>query len=86
MRPHASPTERPVSPKDLAATLYQFFGIDPFQEYRSVEGRGPQKNGAASEGRGTHEARVPGAEGTEKIRKSEAARADRLTRRLLQEL
>jgi uncharacterized protein (DUF1501 family) len=35
----AFPTERPVSPKDLAATLYQFFGIDPFQEYRSVEGR-----------------------------------------------
>ena len=35
----ASPTERPVSPKDLAATLYRFFGIDPFQEYRSVEGR-----------------------------------------------
>jgi hypothetical protein len=35
----AHPAERPVSPKDLAATLYQFLGIDPFQDYRSVDGR-----------------------------------------------
>jgi hypothetical protein len=35
----AQPAERPVSPKDLAATLYQFLGIDPFQDYRSVDGR-----------------------------------------------
>jgi hypothetical protein len=35
----AQPAERPVSPKDLAATFYQFLGIDPFQDYRSVEGR-----------------------------------------------
>jgi hypothetical protein len=35
----AQPAERPVGPKDLAATLYQFLGIDPFQDYRSVDGR-----------------------------------------------
>jgi hypothetical protein len=35
----AEPSEGRVSPKDLAATLYYFLGINPFQEYRSLEGR-----------------------------------------------
>jgi hypothetical protein len=35
----AEPREGCVSPKDLAATLYHFLGIDPFQDYRSVDGR-----------------------------------------------
>ncbi|MBI1914919.1 MAG: DUF1501 domain-containing protein [Planctomycetes bacterium] len=35
----AEPREGRVSPKDLAATLYHFLGINPFQEYRSLEGR-----------------------------------------------
>jgi hypothetical protein len=35
----AYPSERPVGPKDLAATLYQYLGINPFQEYRSTDGR-----------------------------------------------
>jgi hypothetical protein len=30
---------RPVSPKDLAATLYHLLGIDPFQDYQSLDGR-----------------------------------------------
>jgi uncharacterized protein (DUF1501 family) len=33
------PAERPISPKDIAATIYRFLGIDPFQEYLSTEGR-----------------------------------------------
>jgi uncharacterized protein (DUF1501 family) len=32
------PAERPISPKDLAATIYSFLGIDPFKDYAS-EGR-----------------------------------------------
>lgn len=28
-----------VSPKDLAATFYHFLGIDPFQEYKTADGR-----------------------------------------------
>ena len=35
----AAPSARPISPKDLAATLYTFLGIDPFQEYRTTDGR-----------------------------------------------
>jgi hypothetical protein len=35
----AEPREGRVSPKDLAATLYHLLGIDPFQDYRSVDGR-----------------------------------------------
>jgi hypothetical protein len=33
------PAERPITPKDLAATLYRFLGIDPFQEYRALDQR-----------------------------------------------
>lgn len=35
----AQPADRPITPKDLAATIYHFLGINPFQEYRTVEGR-----------------------------------------------
>jgi hypothetical protein len=35
----AEPSAGGVSPKDLAATLYYLLGIDPFQEYRSTDGR-----------------------------------------------
>jgi hypothetical protein len=35
----AEPAARPVSPKDIAATLYHLLGIDPFQDYRSLDGR-----------------------------------------------
>jgi hypothetical protein len=35
----AEPTERAITPKDIAATLYHFLGIDPFQEYMTPEGR-----------------------------------------------
>src|SRR5262249_45584117 len=35
----AYPAERPISPKDIAATLYYFLGINPFQEYRTRENR-----------------------------------------------
>jgi hypothetical protein len=35
----AEPSEGRVTPKDLAATLYRFLGIDPFQDYHSREGR-----------------------------------------------
>lgn len=38
-RSGAGPRESPVTPKDLAATLYHLLGIDPFQDYRSREGR-----------------------------------------------
>ena len=33
------PTERPLTPKDLAATIYAFLGLDPFSDYVSNEGR-----------------------------------------------
>jgi hypothetical protein len=35
----ALPGEAPITPKDLAATLYYLLGIDPFQEYHSRDGR-----------------------------------------------
>jgi uncharacterized protein (DUF1501 family) len=35
----AEPRDSPVSPKDLAATLYHLLGIDPFQGYASLDGR-----------------------------------------------
>jgi uncharacterized protein (DUF1501 family) len=35
----ARPIQRPVTPKDVAATIYHFLGIDPFQEYQTPEGR-----------------------------------------------
>jgi uncharacterized protein (DUF1501 family) len=35
----ALPKEGPITPKDLAATLYSFLGINPFQEYHSRDGR-----------------------------------------------
>lgn len=35
----AAPHERPVTPQDVAATLYRFLGLDPHQEYKSVDGR-----------------------------------------------
>jgi hypothetical protein len=35
----AAVRDQPVSPKDLAATLYHFLGINPFQEYRATDGR-----------------------------------------------
>jgi uncharacterized protein (DUF1501 family) len=35
----AEPSDSRVTPKDLAATLYHFLGIDPFQDYFSREGR-----------------------------------------------
>lgn len=34
-----APKERPISPKDLAATIYHFLGIDPFQDYVSRQQR-----------------------------------------------
>jgi uncharacterized protein (DUF1501 family) len=35
----ALPVERRISPKDLAATLYHFLGINPFQDYQDRQGR-----------------------------------------------
>jgi uncharacterized protein (DUF1501 family) len=35
----AAPAERPVRPKDIAATLYHVLGINPFQEYQDRQGR-----------------------------------------------
>jgi len=35
----AAPHERPITPQDVAATLYHLLGLDPFQTYRSVDGR-----------------------------------------------
>lgn len=35
----ALPSSRPVSPKDLAATIYRFLGLDPFQPYPGPDGR-----------------------------------------------
>jgi uncharacterized protein (DUF1501 family) len=35
----AWPSEGPITPKDLAATLYYFLGINPFQGYQSRDGR-----------------------------------------------
>jgi hypothetical protein len=35
----AYPQDRPISPKDIAATLYHFLGIEPFQDYQTTEGR-----------------------------------------------
>ncbi len=33
------PAERPITPKDLAATMYSFLGIDPYSDYASTQGR-----------------------------------------------
>ena len=33
------PLQRPISPKDIAATVYDFLGLDPFQDYMSRERR-----------------------------------------------
>ena len=33
------PTERPITPKNLAATIYSFLGLDSSSEYVSSEGR-----------------------------------------------
>ncbi len=33
------PTDRPLTPKDLAATIYSFLGLDPTVEYASAQGR-----------------------------------------------
>ena len=33
------PRSRPISPKDIAATIYDFLGLDPFQEYPGPDGR-----------------------------------------------
>ncbi|MGE5195097.1 MAG: hypothetical protein ACM3U2_21595 [Deltaproteobacteria bacterium] len=35
----ATPHERPITPQDIAATLFEFLGLDPFQEYASIDGR-----------------------------------------------
>jgi hypothetical protein len=35
----AAPHERPVTPQDVAATVYSFLGLDPHQEYKGVDGR-----------------------------------------------
>ncbi|MBM3459035.1 MAG: DUF1501 domain-containing protein, partial [Armatimonadetes bacterium] len=35
----AEPTERPVTPKDLARTLYQFLGVDCHREYFTPDRR-----------------------------------------------
>jgi uncharacterized protein (DUF1501 family) len=35
----AAPHERPLTPQDVAATLYHVLGLDPFQDYRTVDGR-----------------------------------------------
>src|SRR5262249_36117154 len=35
----AAPVERRITPKDIAATLYHFLGIDPFQDYTDRQGR-----------------------------------------------
>jgi hypothetical protein len=35
----AAPHERPITPQDMVATLYRLLGLDPFQEYRTVDGR-----------------------------------------------
>jgi hypothetical protein len=35
----AAPHERPTTPQDVAATLYQALGVEPFQEYASIDGR-----------------------------------------------
>ncbi len=33
------PAERPITPKNLAATMYSFLGINPLSDYVSTEGR-----------------------------------------------
>jgi hypothetical protein len=35
----AHPAKRPISPKDIVATIYRFLDIDPFQDYLSTENR-----------------------------------------------
>ncbi|MBI3866091.1 MAG: DUF1501 domain-containing protein [Planctomycetia bacterium] len=35
----AAPHERPVTPQDVAATLYHLLGLDAHQEYKGVDGR-----------------------------------------------
>jgi hypothetical protein len=33
------PAQRPITPKNLAATMYSFLGINPLSDYVSMEGR-----------------------------------------------
>ena len=33
------PLDSPITPKDIAATIYRFLGLDPFQEYAARDGR-----------------------------------------------
>ena len=40
-----SPAERPVTPSDLAATIYTLLGIDPAHELRTPDGRPVRVNG-----------------------------------------
>jgi uncharacterized protein (DUF1501 family) len=35
----AAPTERPISPSDILATLYRHLGIDPTQQLTNLQGR-----------------------------------------------
>jgi hypothetical protein len=35
----AAPHERPVTPQDVAATLYRLLGLNPHQDYETVDGR-----------------------------------------------
>jgi uncharacterized protein (DUF1501 family) len=35
----ATPHERAITPQDIAATLYEHLGLEPFQEYASIDGR-----------------------------------------------
>jgi hypothetical protein len=35
----AGPSDHPISPNDLAATIYHLLGIDPARDYQSTEGR-----------------------------------------------
>jgi hypothetical protein len=35
----ATPRERALTPQDIAATLYERLGLEPFQEYTSIDGR-----------------------------------------------
>ncbi len=35
----AEPADRPITPKDLARTIYHFLGVDPRKEYHTPDGR-----------------------------------------------
>jgi hypothetical protein len=39
-----SPSERPVSPSDLAYTIYSLLGVEPSQELQTEDGRPVQIN------------------------------------------